>query len=124
MTTAEMQMVREMFAVLRKHGIIARMAHECCSTCAWASLESDTLVPTPAVFFHKQDDAHARSSADASLAIAYGYTHTDLMSNEQSDRLQRELGRIVAEAAVGCGLYYEWNSDPSQRVILQHKELT
>jgi len=123
MTTAEMQMVREMFATLRKHGIVARMALECCSSCAWASLENDTLVPTPCVFFHRQDDAHARSAPDATLAIAYGYTHNELLG-DSSDALLTELGQIVAKAAAGGGLYYEWNGRPSQRVVLKHRELT
>jgi len=105
------------FESLEKDGFIARMDWKCCQTCGWSAIADEVeradYPVKGAVFLHSQDadDLLERGR----VYLSYGSINGD----EEEDR---KVGAIVCSSLKENGLDFEWNGDPSKRILVFERE--
>jgi len=111
-TMATREQVREMFKLLRKDGIVARMNFECCSGCAAYSLASRGETGQLAVYFTRQDDYHAFNDGGRKSGVMLRPLHIRYgVINGSAEDKCLEAVRAVLRAADQAGLVAVWNGD-------------
>ena len=110
--------ITQAFRTLRAAGIIARQNHECCQSCADASITGDVeAMPAHkraklrgAVYTTRQDVSGAHNHRGDFTGICISFV---AIAPSEPDA---PIGQALADALRAAGLVVRWDGDPGTRV--------
>jgi hypothetical protein len=110
----------DVFPELRKHGLLARLNFECCSSCAsYALCEDMKKINTQnkrkkkiigSVFYNRQDEDHFKRTG--SVYLKY------LSSNEDDDADALAVGMLIQTISNKFKLKVTWDGSPYKAIMV------
>jgi hypothetical protein len=110
----------DVFPELRKHGLIARLNFECCSSCASYALHEDMnriniqenkkKKVVGSVFYNRQDEDHLKRTGIVYLK----YIAVDEDTNENA----REIGTLIKTISEKFKLKADWDGSPYKAIMV------
>ncbi|PGH02033.1 hypothetical protein AJ80_08927 [Polytolypa hystricis UAMH7299] len=113
--TVSDKLTRAFDSLERNHKIIARMNHECCQTCALATLghDRDEDETKGYVFFHEQTTESVVEGGDV-----YLYHGSFTKSEKKNEEVARTIVRVLRRA----GLTVQWEGDVGKAIVMSCEE--
>jgi hypothetical protein len=114
--------LNQAFSMMRKQGLVARQNFSCCCGCAGSKLTTLIVAMSDkkrakvngVCFYHRQDNACLMDGDD--LWLSYGPVESTEYGQIGLETAQ--VGHLVALCLDQAGLTYEWDGNPSSRILV------
>jgi hypothetical protein len=104
----------KVFESLRRHGLLARAAYMCCTTCATSGLATALEKAPPSrrgfVYWHRQAEADLQER---------GFVYLGYAARQDDPEAQRRIGELIVEELRRWRFEIVWDGSPATKILVK-----